>query len=344
MEPVSCTSPFLISEKEPSLSQIDNLILQVGTNQMELVDFRMFQEDPDGSQREGIYGVNVSKVIEIIQVPGFITPVPDGNEFQEGIINLRGQVIPVINLAKWMRIKEPAVIQQMQKQIIVTEFSAVRLGFIVHKAAQIRRISWKDIVPITMARSGRTKESKVTGTVKLSEEEVLLILDFESIVEEMGIFGRQEEYLEQMPQMKGVDSRSIVAADDSPVALGMVVKALKKRGFNVLDAKNGKEALDILKKEVAADPDRNIANRVSLLITDVEMPVMDGYTLTKEVRANPDLNGLTVLVHSSMSGTENVRKGMEAGADQYLVKFDPVLFVEQIEKLLASGGKIKGKR
>lgn len=316
------------------MSQIDSLILQVGTNQMELVDFRMFQEDADGSQREGIYGVNVSKVIEIIQLPGFITPVPDGNEYQEGIINLRGQVIPVINLAKWMKIKEPACLAQMTKQIIVTEFSAVRLGFIVHKAAQIRRISWKDIVPITMARSGRSKESKVTGTVKLSEEEVLLILDFESIVEEMGIFTRQEEYLEQMPQTKSLDQRYIVAADDSPVALSMVVKALKKKGFSVLEAKNGKEALEILKKEVSADPERKIGNRVSLLITDVEMPVMDGYTLTKEVRANPELNSLTVLVHSSMSGTENVRKGLEAGANEYLVKFDPVIFVDRIEKLL----------
>jgi two-component system chemotaxis response regulator CheV len=174
----------------------------------------------------------------------------------------------------------------------------------------------------------------VTGTVKLSEEEVLLILDFESIVEEMGIFTRQEEYLEQMPQTKSLDKRYIVAADDSPVALSMVVKALKKKGFSVLEAKNGKEALEILKKEVAADPERKIGNRVSLLITDVEMPVMDGYTLTKEVRANPELSSLTVLVHSSMSGTENVRKGLEAGANEYLVKFDPVIFVDRIEKLL----------
>ncbi|EQD60458.1 Chemotaxis protein (CheV), partial [mine drainage metagenome] len=106
--------------------------------------------------------------------------------------------------------------------------------------------------------------------------------------------------------------------------------------------KNGKEALEVLKREVAADPERKIGNRVSLLITDVEMPVMDGYTLTKEVRANPDLNSLTVLVHSSMSGTENVRKGLEAGANEYLVKFDPVVFVDRIEKMLALSGA-KGK-
>ncbi len=317
------------------MSQADNLILQVGTNQMELVDFRMFQQEEGGQIREGIYGVNVSKVIEIIRMPPNLTPVPDANPYQAGIINLRGQVIPVISLAKWMKIQEPESIDQKHKQIVVTEFSSVRLGFIVHKAAQIRRISWKDIVPITMATSGRHSGSKVTGTVKLSESEVLLILDFESIVEEMGIFGKQEESLERMRNQKSHETRYILAADDSPVALGMVTKALQKSGFSVLDAKNGQEALEKLRRERDLDPEGKILNRVALLITDVEMPVMDGYTLTKEIRADLTLKSLPVLMHSSMSGKENVRKGFEAGADDYLVKFEPDGFVENVIKILA---------
>jgi two-component system chemotaxis response regulator CheV len=316
------------------MSQLDSLILQVGTNQMELVDFRMYQEEENGSIREGIYGVNVSKVIEIIRMPELITPVPDANEFQEGIINLRGQVIPILNLARWMKIKEPASINQKHKQIIVTEFSSVRLGFIVHKAAQIRRISWKDIIPITMATSGRTTTSKITGTIRLSETEVLLILDFESIVEEMGIYGKQEESLELMPDVKSAEKRFIVAADDSPVALSMVTKALRKRGYNVIDAKNGAEALERVRKERDNDPDGKVSNRVALLITDVEMPVMDGYTLTKEIKSDPTLKTIPVLMHSSMSGRENVRKGLEAGADDYLVKFEPENFVEAVSKVL----------
>lgn len=316
------------------MSQLDSLILQVGTNQMELVDFRMYQEEENGSIREGIYGVNVSKVIEIIRMPELITPVPDANEYQEGIINLRGQVIPILNLARWMKIKEPTSINQKHKQIIVTEFSSVRLGFIVHKAAQIRRISWKDIIPITMATSGRTTTSKITGTIRLSETEVLLILDFESIVEEMGIYGKQEESLELMPDVKSSEKRFIVAADDSPVALSMVTKALRKRGYNVIDAKNGAEALERVRKERDNDPDGKVSNRVALLITDVEMPVMDGYTLTKEIKSDPTLKTIPVLMHSSMSGRENVRKGLEAGADDYLVKFEPENFVEAVSKVL----------
>lgn len=316
------------------MSQLDSLILQVGTNQMELVDFRMFQEEENGSIREGIYGVNVSKVIEIIRMPELITPVPDANEFQEGIINLRGQVIPILNLARWMKIKEPSSVNQKHKQIIVTEFSAVRLGFIVHKAAQIRRISWKDIIPITMATSGRTTTSKITGTVRLTETEVLLILDFESIVEEMGIYGKQEETLEHMPDVKSSEKRFIIAADDSPVALSMVTKALRKRGYNVIDTKNGAEALERIRKERDNDPDRKISNRVALLITDVEMPVMDGYTLTKEIKSDPTLKILPILMHSSMSGRENVRKGVEAGADEYIVKFEPENFVEAVSRVL----------
>lgn len=316
------------------MSQADSLILQVGANQMELVDFRMFQQEENGLVREGIYGVNVSKVIEIIRMPENLTPVPDANPYQSGIINLRGQVIPVISLAKWMKIQEPDSIDPKHKQIIVTEFSSVRLGFIVHKASQIRRISWKDIVPITMATSGRHTGSKVTGTVKLSDSEVLLILDFESIVEEMGVFGKQEESLERMTEVKSLETRFILAADDSPVALGMVIKALKKRGFSVLDAKNGQEALEKLRRERDADPQGNLMNRVALLITDVEMPVMDGYTLTKEIKGDPTLRALPVLMHSSMSGKENVRKGLDAGADDYLVKFDPDAFVENVAKIM----------
>ncbi|MCL4460983.1 MAG: chemotaxis protein [Nitrospirae bacterium] len=316
------------------MSQLDNLILQVGTNQMELVDFRMYQEEDGGNIREGIYGINVSKVIEIIRMPPSLTPVPDSNPYQAGIINLRGQVIPVINLAKWMKIKEPDCIEQKNKQIVVTEFSSVRLGFVVHKASQIRRISWKEIVPITMATSGRHTGSKVTGTVKLSDDEVLLILDFESIVEEMGIFGRQEETLERMTERKIREARYILAADDSPVALSMLTKALQKGGFSVMGVKNGQEAIEKLRAQRDLDPGKDVMNRVALLITDVEMPVMDGYTLTKEVKADPTLRALPILMHSSMSGKENVRKGKEAGADDYIVKFDPEGFVAIVEKIL----------
>jgi two-component system chemotaxis response regulator CheV len=267
-------------------------------------------------------------------MPPTLTPVPDSNPYQAGIINLRGQVIPVINLAKWMKIKEPDCIEPKTKQIIVTEFSSVRLGFIVHKASQIRRISWKEIVPITMATTGRHTGSKVTGTVKLSEEEVLLILDFESIVDEMGIFGRQEETLDRMTEKKNNEHRYILAADDSPVALNMLTKALQKGGFSVMGVKNGQEAMEKLRMQRDLDPEKNIMNKVALLITDVEMPVMDGYTLTKEVKADPTLKALPVLMHSSMSGKENVRKGKEAGADDYIVKFDPEAFVTIVEKVL----------
>ena len=318
------------------MSRMDSLILEVGANQMELVDFRMYQEEEDGLVREGIYGINVSKVIEIICVPESITLVPDAGEFQEGIIDLRGQVIPVIHLARWMKIKEPESIDPKHKQIIVTEFSSVKLGFLVHKATQIRRVSWKDIVPITMTTTGQHTESRVTGTVNLSGSEVLLILDFESIAGEMGVFGKEEENLDRMSERKDAGTRAVLVADDSPVALGMVVKALRKKGYPVLEARNGQEALEKLKRERDADPDGNLLNRLALLITDIEMPMMDGYTLTRTIKSDPTLKDLPVLMHSSMSGKEIERKGLEVGADDYLVKFDPEMFVSRVEEELRS--------
>lgn len=101
-----------------------------------------------------------------------------------------------------------------------------------------------------------------------------------------------------------------------------------------MGVKNGQEAIEKLRMQRDLDPEKNIMNRVALLITDVEMPVMDGYTLTKEVKADPTLKALPVLMHSSMSGKENVRKGKEAGADDYIVKFDPEAFVSIVEKVL----------
>ena len=123
---------------------LDDRVLKTGSNEMELVDFRIFKQGEDGVY-EGVYGVNVSKVREIIKIPT-LTELPGTPGFIDGIFDLRGVVVPVINLAKWMGIKEPED-QIFKPRVIVTEFSNVLIGFIVHEAKRIRRISWKDIEP-----------------------------------------------------------------------------------------------------------------------------------------------------------------------------------------------------
>ncbi|EQD24422.1 MAG: Chemotaxis protein (CheV) [Leptospirillum sp. Group IV 'UBA BS'] len=313
-------------------TEIENLVLQVGTNQMELVDFRIFQVDKNNPDKvmEGIYGVNVAKVIEIIKLPE-ITPVPNANPFQDGVVNLRGIVIPIINLARWMRVTEPPGITS--SQVIVTEFSNIRLGFLVHQSVQIRRVSWKDIVPINLPSSATNKDSSVVGTIKLAEGpdagRVLLILDFESIVEEMGLYSRQEHDIESLPKQEPT-GKIVLVVDDSGVARNMISKALDKDGYRVALARNGEEGLALLGQLWAKSPEN-----LAAIISDVEMPVMDGYSFVRKIKENPNWKNIPVIMNSSMSGTENLRKGRELGIEEYVVKFEPQRFLEALNAAMA---------
>ncbi len=313
-------------------TDIENLVLQVGTNQMELVDFRIFQVDKSNPDKilEGIYGVNVAKVIEIIKLPE-ITPVPNANPFQDGVINLRGIVIPIINLARWMRVTEPPGITSTQ--VIVTEFSNIRLGFLVHQSVQIRRVSWKSIVPINLPATAGHKDSSVVGTIKLTDGpdagRVLLILDFETIVEEMGLYSRQEHDIESM-QKAAPTGKVVLVVDDSAVARNMLSKALDKDGYKVLLGRNGEEGLTVLSQIWNKNP-----ADLAAIISDVEMPVMDGYSFVKKIKEHPEWKTIPIIMNSSMSGTENIRKGREIGIDEYVVKFEPQKFLEALNTALA---------
>ncbi|NPA73601.1 MAG: purine-binding chemotaxis protein CheW, partial [Epsilonproteobacteria bacterium] len=150
-------------------------ILQVGSNEMELVDFRIFKKDGD-KVYEGIYGVNVVKVREIIKIPN-ITEIPNVPPFVEGIFDLRGVVIPVINLAKWMEIEVPEDIG-IKPRVLIAEFNGMLIGFIVHEAKRIRRISWKDIESGSFSMgNGVLDKAQITGVTRIENDEVLLILD-----------------------------------------------------------------------------------------------------------------------------------------------------------------------
>jgi len=147
------------------MSKADNVLL-VGSNEMELVDFRICKQEGDKIY-EGIYGVNVAKVREIINVPK-LTELPGAQEFVEGIFDLRGVVMPVVNLAKWMGITTPDI-STIKPRVIVTEFNNILIGFIVHEAKRIRRINWKDIEPASFSSraGGALDKTKITGVTKI---------------------------------------------------------------------------------------------------------------------------------------------------------------------------------
>ncbi|GHV02034.1 fused signal transduction protein/response regulator [Campylobacterota bacterium] len=306
-------------------------VLKTGSNEMELVDFRIFKQVGERVY-EGIYGVNVAKVREIIKIPK-LTELPGAPEYIEGIFDLRGVVIPVVNLAKWMRIIIPEKDRQ-KSRVVIAEFSKVLVGFIVSEAKRIRRINWEDIEPATF--SGGTDEagldhSKVTGVTKIENDSVLLILDFESIVKDIGLYNPTVEVTTEIEHFTG----SAMVIDDSATARKIVKTTLEKMGLRVYEAVDGSDALEKL-NGLYQTFGENITNELRVIVSDVEMPRMDGFHFAAHVKDDPRLKEIPVIFNSSISDAFSGTRGAEAGGEGYLVKFDANLFVPEISRVIKS--------
>ncbi len=298
-------------------------ILEVGQNRMELVDFRLFSVNENGEEKEGVYGINVAKVIEIIKMPADISETPNTSEFVEGMFNLRGSVVPLVNLPKWMGIAEPEELDRKNFKVIITEFNRVKVGFVVHETTKIRRVSWNDISAPELS-SVSSEGSKVTGIIKVENDELLLLLDFESIVDELGFYSKENKEID-IEKREYDEDKTILIIDDSSSARKIINNALIKEGFKTVTTFNGKAALDAVYED---------KYKFDAIICDVEMPVMDGYTFTKTMKSDDKYKNIPIIMHSSLSGAENSTKGISAGADFYVVKFDPIEFINTLKKAL----------
>jgi two-component system chemotaxis response regulator CheV len=302
--------------------------LRVGSNEMELVDFRILKQEADGIY-EGIYGINVSKVREIIKLPK-LTELPGTPEFIEGIFDLRDVVIPVVNLAKWMGITVPPEAEE-QARVIITEFNNVLIGFIVHDAKRIRRISWSDIEPASfVSTSGSLDGSKITGVTKIEGDNVLLILDLESVVQDLGLYEPDTENApDQIEIFKGI----ALILDDSSTARKIVKEAITKMGFSVVEAGDGEEGLKKLDDLYAMYEDK-LSDNLKIIISDVEMPKMDGFHFAANVKDDARFNGIPIVFNSSISDHFSELRGKEAGAEGYLVKFQANTFYDEVARVV----------
>ncbi len=310
-------------------------VLKVGANEMELVVFRMYSTHPDGSPEILDYGVNVAKVREIIPMPT-LTKVPDMPAYAEALAEIRGDVIPIVDLGKWMKVSAPSNMD-IRPKVIVLEMLGTTVGMIVHEVERIRRIKWDQIKPppslLQAKHSGR-----VTGVTKIDDESaaLLLILDLESVISDIGALmpkhGIAAEEIERVgkKKLKG----NVLIVDDSSVARKILRDTLESAGLHVIEAIDGKQALDILNDFLQKIGDKPITDYIDLIITDVEMPEMDGLTFTNNVKANAKLQSLPLIVNTSLSGEENREKAKLVGADGYLVKFDVTKLIQEVSRLL----------
>lgn len=287
-----------------------------GNNQFELMLFRL--GEAPGSDRRELFGINVFKVREILVMPT-ITAMANAPAHVLGIANIRGQIIPVIDL--------PAVVGCTPKRgltiLMVTEFARTTQAFAVEEVDEIVRLDWSNVLAAENNGGGL-----VTSIAKLDGDgekgRLVQVLDVEQILR--NVMPTAQEVI--TPQSVGAAVKLpkdaiILAADDSPVARMMIEQGLNAMGTPFIMTKTGQEAWDRLEAmEVEAKAEgRSVHDKVALVLTDLEMPVMDGFTLTRNIKSDQRFKSIPVVIHSSLTGTANEAHVNSVGADAYVAKF-----------------------
>lgn len=301
------------------LDSVNQRTQLVGQNRLELLLFKL-----RGRQR---FGINVFKVREVLQCPP-LTNMPKSNAYIRGVAHIRGQTISVIDLS--MAVGGPAIENIKDSFIIIAEYNRTVQGFLVGGVERIVNMNWEKIMP---PPSGAGRYSYLTAVTEI-ENELVEILDVEKILNEICPVNTDvsAELANDNEIQKDLGERIVFIADDSAVARNQVKRALEPLGVQTELAKNGKEALIRLREIAELDCQNDITERVGLLISDVEMPEMDGYTLTAEIKADPKLAPLHVILHTSLSGVFNQAMIEKVGADDFIAKFNPDELATAVKK------------
>ena len=294
-----------------------NILLEAGTNELEVVEF--YIEEPargnDAESYKGYYGVNVAKVLEIMQKPK-ITEMPEvSHPSVLGAFNLRSKVIPLVDLAMWLGKKR---VENEPPKVIVTEFNKVTSAFMVSGVTRIHRISWEEVEAPNRYVAALSSNS-ITGVVKL-EGRIVFILDLEKIVAELN--PSLALRLDDNVDWDSSEHYKALIADDSSMIREMMKDLLTKANFQVESCNNGKECWDRLQeiKGKAESESRPLSDFVQVVVSDIEMPAMDGHNLTKRIKEDPVLRQLPVILFSSLITDKLRHKGESVGADDQISK------------------------
>ncbi len=278
----------------------------VGKNRLELLLFRL--------NTKQIYGINVFKVKEVLTCPE-LTSLPHSHPVIRGVAHIRGQASSIIDMS--MSIGGPPIEDEKNAFVIIAEYNKTVTGFMVNGVERIINMKWSNILP---PPKGSGKNSYLTAITKL-DDQIVEIIDVEKILAEISP-GNTEISEEQLAEgtLNPDDPRVVLISDDSAVARKQVQRTVTQLGIKSILAKDGLDALNIL-REMAEKG--SIYDQLIMVISDIEMPEMDGYTFTAEVRHDPDLKDLHILLHTSLSGVFNNAMVAKVGADNFIPKFDP---------------------
>lgn len=301
------------------LASVDMRTQLAGHNRLELLLFRL-----DGKQ---LFGINVFKVQEVIQCPS-LTQIPDSHPVVRGVANMRGRTVTVMDLGK--AIGGRGVDNPRENFVVVTEYNQFVQGFLVGGVDRIVNMNWEEILP---PPKGIGNDNYLTAVSKV-DGELVEIIDVEKVLAQ--VIGWNEEVSQEFVQQASESHEErelqpvVLVADDSSVARNQIKRTLQQLGIECVLANDGRQALKLLQQWADQESEVPLHQRLFMVISDIEMPEMDGYTFTTEVRKDPRMSGLHILLHTSLSGVFNNAMVQKVGADDFIAKFQPDVLAKSV--------------
>ncbi|MEQ8212781.1 MAG: chemotaxis protein [Smithellaceae bacterium] len=319
-----------------TMKEKEGILLKSGTNELEIIEIYIDEEDG----YRGYYGVNVAKVLEIINMPANVNKPPNSADFVTGVFNHRGKVIMLLDLAAWLGRKR---VEKEKQIVVITEFNNITSAFLVSGVTRIHRTSWGNIKSVDNYMQNFC--DAITGMVLL-EGRTVLMLDLERVLGELDPRlavpeGKPEEKIQDIPDTKIAGIKmpiKVLHADDSKIIRHSVKELLEKdKEFIVTSTADGKAAWNCLieLKNKAADLSKDINGFIDIVLSDIEMPEMDGYSLCQKIKNDQELKKLPVVLFSSLITDKLRHKGISVGADAQFAKPNPVELVHDLKEILS---------
>lgn len=303
------------------LASVDQRTQLVGENRLELLMFKL------GSRHT--FAINVFKVKEVITVPR-LNQMPGSHQNMRGVTNYRGTSIPIIDLRQAIKMPANQSVEQAEN-VIITEYNRSVQGFLIGQVMNIVNTSWSNIQPPPSSIGKQNYLTAITQIEVDGKNELVEIIDVEKVLAEIVEYDTQisEEVLDQ-DVTDHLVGKNVLVVDDSATARWQVRDTLKQLGINIIEEKDGLKALKLLRKW--ADEGKTVTDEILMMFTDAEMPEMDGYRLTAEVRADPRMSDLFIALNTSLSGSFNEAMVEKVGCNRFISKFQPDLLVDVVQQ------------
>lgn len=315
------------------------ILTESGTNELEIIEFHLVKKMPDGSKKTCYYGINVAKVREVIQVPE-TTDYPNAQPHMVGVFSSRDILTPLVDLAGWLGV--PTDKDLSRKFVIVTDFNNMTNGFLIDSISRIHRISWNDVEsPSQFLEAG---EQDCVVAVVRKDGNLIMILDFEKIIADINPELSMEKYDVKLDKSVDLNQRmvtkrnakTVMVVDDSAFIRSMIQDTLTSAGYNIIACKDGGEAHDKLMNliEVAKEENLPVSELIDGVVTDVEMPRMDGMHLVKRLRDSEAYASMPIVMFSSLMSEDNRAKALALGANDTITKPEIGRMVAMMDKYI----------